>query len=313
MKLSREQKSALLDAAKQVYFAYLALDFFKSKECVFTNHSESKSDDHPATLFKIINNLVFPLSSTNVPVRIADRDWILEVCATADKGLFAVTLRQSLPDSLVVTKFPNDYSDAEVGDLLVNKKFVIEVISQEKIAVSLPLTAEHTIGGAKKFDLYRPHLVTLFNIIQKIEREDDLSCLLVALATGSGKTFVQALWLCILSLAGVNGVFAIPDKLISQFRKDLNRLLPDTLTAKIMILRDSDPSAKVVDALDKLHQPGVIMIASSKLILDKHYARLTVASPEYTHYIFDEQHLLMANERRRGRLLALAQQYLSVF
>ena len=313
MKLSREQKSALLDAAKQVYFAYLALDFFKSKECVFTNNSESKSDDHPATLFKIINNLVFPLSSTNVPVRIADRDWILEVCATADKGFFTVTLRHSLPDSSVVTKFPNDYSDAEVGDLLVNKTFVIEVISQEKLAVSLSLTAEHTIGGAKKFDLYRPHLMTLFNIIQKIEREDDLSCLLVALATGSGKTFVQALWLCILSLAGVNGVFAIPDKLISQFRKDLNRLLPDTLTANIMILRDSDPSAKVVDALDKLHQPGVIMIASSKLILDKHYARLMVASPEYTHYIFDEQHLLMANERRRGRLLALAQQYLSVF
>ena len=87
IKLSREQKSALLHAAKQVYFAYLALDFFKSKECVFTNHSESKSDDHPATLFKIINNLVFPLNSMNVSVRIADRDWILEVCATADKGM----------------------------------------------------------------------------------------------------------------------------------------------------------------------------------------------------------------------------------
>ncbi|NDH68338.1 MAG: hypothetical protein EBY22_10660 [Gammaproteobacteria bacterium] len=139
MKLSREQKSALLDAAKQVYFAYLALDFFKSKECVFTNHSESKSDDHPATLFKIINNLVFPLNSMNVSVRIADRDWILEVCAAADKGLFAVTLRQSLPDSLVVTKFPNDYSDAEVGDLLVNKKFVIndlEPLTKEQIAAS---------------------------------------------------------------------------------------------------------------------------------------------------------------------------------
>ena len=313
MKLSREQKSALLHVAKQVYFAYLALDFFKSKECVFTTHSEAISDGHPATLFKIINSLVSPLTSTNLSVRIADRDWILEICATADEGLFTVTLRQSLHDSSVVTKFPNDYSDAEVGDLLVNKKFVIEVISQDKLAVSLPLIAEHNIGGAKKFDLYRPHLVTLFNIIQKIEREEDLSCLLVALATGSGKTFVQALWLCILSLAGVNGVFAIPDKLISQFRKDLNRLLPDTLTANIMILRDGDPSAKVVDALDKLCRPGVIMIASSKLILDKHYARLMVASPDDTHFIFDEQHLLMANERRRGRLLALAEQYLSVF
>ena len=313
MKLSGEQKYVLLHVAKQVYFAYLALDFFKSKECIFTTHSESTSDGHPETLFQIINNLVFPLNSTNVPVRIADRNWILEVRATAAEGFFQVTLRQSLADSSVVTKFPNDYSDEEVGDLLVNKTFVIEVISQEKFAVSLPFTAEHTIGGAKKFDLYRPHLVTLFNIIQKIEREEDLSCLLVALATGSGKTFVQALWLCILSLAGLNGVFAIPDKLILQFRKDLNRLLPDTLTANIIILRDSDPATKIVEALNKLRRPGVIMIASSKLILDKHYARLMVASPDYTHFIFDEQHLLMANERRRGRLLALAQQYLSVF
>lgn len=314
MRLSSAQKTHLLHVAKEVYFSYLALDFFKNKACIVLDNSAYLPNS--ATLLnlarEVITYVYFPSQSVTIPLSIADKHWNLEVRASSESH-YSLTLLNNNSISSAIIQAPYAYSDEEVGYLFVNKTFEIEVLSPDNLAVSLNLTSEHTLGGANKLDLYRPHLVTLFNMIQKIESEDNLSSLLVALATGSGKTFVQALWLAILSLANLNGVFAIPDKLMQQFRKDLNRLLPDSLTDRILMIRDSDPAAKVINILEQLQHPGMILIASSKLLLDQYYNRLMMASLDHTHLIFDEQHLLMANERRRGRLLVLSQQCLSVF
>ena len=312
MRISSEQKTELLQVAKKVYLSYLALDYFKNIECVVipeTNRSLTLFDFIKITL----PNCVFSMSVQTIPVRIADTMYCLEIRKAPDSDDdYLVNLHSNEEISPLTIQAPSAYSEEEVGHLFANKTFIIEACP-DAMVVSLSLTPEHTIGGAKKLDLYRTHLVTLFNIIQKIENEEDLSSLLVALATGSGKTFVQALWLAILSLSDVNGVFAIPDKLIKQFHEDLSRLLPDSLINQILIIRDSDPEEKILSILEQLQAPGRIVIASSKLLLDHYYERLMMCSPDHTHFIFDEQHLLMAMERRRGRLLVLAQRYLSVF
>lgn len=317
MKLTPQQKLRLMQTAKHVYHSYLALDFFKNKALSITNRSASQAQDsgelYPTLLDIVKRGILFSDTSTQ-KFHVAGKDYMLQIKPVHNgANSFIVQLNCAHQPSLS-SRLPKDYTtDEQVCDLLANKLFTIELMAKDEIAVSLPLNEEHIIGGPKKYDLYRTHLVTLFNMINKIEHEDDISSLLIALATGSGKTYIQALWLGILALAQFNGIFAIPNNLISQFRKDLSRLLPESITNQIDILRDKDDPEQVSARLSRLNQPGNLLIASSKLILDNHYDQIMAASPDQTCLIFDEQHLLMANERRRMRLLTLSQHFLSVF
>ncbi|HCA90138.1 MAG TPA: hypothetical protein DEO98_07165 [Legionellales bacterium] len=153
-------------------------------------------------------------------------------------------------------------------------------------------------------------------MIDKITAEEDISSLLVALATGSGKTYVQALWMLVLSLAGHHGIFALPDKLVTQMHKDLRRVLPDTLVDNLLVLREREENADVQEALNTLSSPEnqpKIIIASSERLLDKHYQQLLETAPERVFLSFDEQHLLMKTERWRVRLIELSKKMLSMF
>lgn len=332
MKLSRRQKEKLLQSANQVYFSYLALDFFKSKALAIQHESHiartlssSSSYAHSAvfseeseTLLSFAARSIASMSSRQhemeETITVAGETYRLNIHrALGTNNRYVVTLRDQF-DVLDVNKVPNDYTDAESSHILTNKSFMLEVPRNGDIAVSLALDHAHVIGGAKKIDLYRTHLVTLSNIIHKITTEDDISSLLVALATGSGKTYVQALLFAMLSLAEFNAVFALPDKLISQLKKDWKRILPDAFIDRIVTMRDRDDPTQAVEAMQRLRTShGNMMIASSELLLDQHYDSLLAAAPNQTCLIFDEQHLLMANERRRLRLLTLAQRFLSVF
>lgn len=317
MNLSPQQKLRLMQTAKHVYQSYLALDFFKNKALSIANGAASQAQDSGetrSTLLDIAKRSIQNTHTSTQQFHVGGKDYTLQIKPERNQtNGFVVQLSCAHQPSSSV-KLPKDYTaDEQVCDLLANKPFTIELMSRGDMAVSLPLNEEHIIGGPKKYDLYRTHLVTLFNMINKIEHEDDISSLLIALATGSGKTYVQALWLGILSLAQFNGIFAIPNNLISQFRKDLSRLLPESITSQIDTLRDKDDPEQVSARLSHLNQPGNLLIASSKLILDNYYDQIMAASPDQTCLIFDEQHLLMANERRRMRLLTLAQQFLSVF
>jgi superfamily II DNA or RNA helicase len=173
-----------------------------------------------------------------------------------------------------------------------------------------------TLGGVGKMDLYRSHLVTLHNIIEKITSEKDISNLLVALATGSGKTFVQALWMLVLFMSQNNAIFAVPDKLVAQFCKDLKRVLPDNFVNKLLLLRENQSCPEAEAALNNLNteeSAAQIIISSSERLLDNHYQQLLNANAQQTFLSFDEQHLLMKTERRRVRLIELSKKMLSMF
>ena len=209
----------------------------------------------------------------------------------------------------------NDYSDSDALALLTNQNFYIDKVDSEFYVVNA-LNDQMEIGGAGKIDLYRSHLVTLHNIIKKIESEKDVSNLLVALATGSGKTYVQALWMLILSLSGNSGVFAVPDKLVSQLHKDLSRLLPDSFVNEMLILRNNQECPEAEAAIEKLSTETTapkIILSSSERLLDRHYQQLLAADSQHTFLSFDEQHLLMKSEARRVRLIELSKQKLTMY
>ena len=317
MRLSPAQKSQLLQNARHVYESYLAYDFFKSKALLLDGGQERPGEEASRTTLLDIVKDILRNSAWPIPERdffFAGKKYTLRIKTNnPQRNQFTAQLiaEHDLP---LQTKLPKDYRNNDhICDLLANKPFILARDAKGELVVSMPIKDGHRIGGPQKYDLYRTHLVTLFNIINKIENEEDISSLLIALATGSGKTYVQALWLEILFLAKFNGLFAIPDNLIPQFRKDLGRLLPDSILCRVQTLRDNDAREQITQTLDSMNQEGSITIASSKFILDNHYEHLRRASVEKTCLVFDEQHLLMANERRRMRLLTLSKQFLSVF
>lgn len=318
MKLSAQQKTTLLLAAKRVYSSYLALDFFKNTEFVIREpEGVASGKDLRFTILSYVKkyrNNLGDSAQNSVSVWVGNKEYSLCLqTISTNPHQFSAILQYPFSEAGYLSKVPMDYSEEEMADAIVNKPFILEVNSEGDVSASLAINEQYTIGGPEKRDLWRSHLVTLFNFIQKIEVEEDITSLLVALATGSGKTYVQGLWLCILSLAEFNGVFAMPDELIQQSVDAIKQILPDTLTQKIVVLRKQSSPDLIAEKIQSLQQKGVLLIAPSTIILDRHYEQLMGAAAELTCFNFDEQHLLMAQERSRKRLLRLSHQFLSVF
>ena len=308
MKLSAEGKKSLIDSANKVYLAYTALNFFKGKK--FPTPAGENSLYELCKKAVAENKLDQTLLINGVNYRL--------VLTPGANNTYKVQFARPVS---AITKPPvkkiGAYSESEALTLLASQEFSLEVPGPDaEPVVSNRINKDYVIGGKGKVDLYSTHLVTLHNIIEKITNEDDISNLLVALATGSGKTFVQALWMFILSLSNNNGVFAVPDKLANQFAKDLKRILPDSFVDTVNILREKEPNPQVeglVKALAKKETAGKIIVGSSERLLDQHYQELMDANSERTFLAFDEQHLIMKEERRRIRLIELSKQKLSMF
>lgn len=322
MRLSPEQKQHYIDNIKKVYFGYLALDFSQTKQIVQVNGM--KQPVSMTELFQIMKEE----SQTSMDVRIADKQYTVKMTKKEQQ----YTLQLSPPvqfqrqaDSIHALEA---YSADQIANLFVKTPLIMEEFKGETV-VSLPLQGQTSfaiggpgkIGSSETLNLYRTHLVTLTNIIRKLEREHDLTGFLVALATGTGKTFVQALMIQAQLLAGVTGIFGVPDELISQFMRDLKKLLPDNIVAKMFTLRQRNNDARqeqkselAKQVLNNLNShPASIVIADSRRLLDEFYIALLEAPKDTTFLSIDEVHLLTAHERRRKRVLELTEYLLSLF
>ncbi len=309
MKLNDPVRQKLIRISTQVYQGYLALDFFKHKSLTF-------NPDSPCSLFEFSRPDVAYLlqnrdKTIRYPIVLGDKTYDFCLHKIQAQG-YSTRIECILRRPLNVTnplQLPSDYDENDTAVLLSNRSFMIDVLHNGQWAVSLNLGADHQLGGIGKLDLYRTHLVTLFNIIKNLQSDVDNRHLLVALATGSGKTYVQALWMYILHLGGFTGIFAVPETLMAQFYKDLQRFLPDKLLQETVIF--GDQSTQDIRAV--LHHPGKTILTSNHFLLDEHYLDVVSASSQQTFLSFDEQHLVMLNERRRMRLLQLSNKYLSIF
>lgn len=318
MKFPESEKKNIIGSAKSVYNGYLAIDFFKSREFCKLTEKAPKA----VTLQQLCNDAI-NANELNKTFFCNGTAYTLELTKKED---FHYSMQISLTSPQIPTlafkKRIKDYSDDEAMALISKQRMEIqsEYLGRYDV-VSNTLTNDKrniTIGGKNCIDLYRTHLVTLHNIIVKISSGDDISSLLVALATGSGKTYVQGLWMLSLYLSGNSAFFGVPDKLVVQFKKDLARLLPEDFLDTMKVLRQNDSlsSPDIIQALDDLGKAdaeAAIIIGSSEELLDKHYQRLLKANTEKTFLSFDEQHLLMRREIRRVRLIELSKRFLSMY
>lgn len=318
MKLSSGQKRRLIANAKKVYLGNLALDFSKTKKII-----QLPTNGHAREPVSISELFTFMKSNQgSLNVSIAGKTYTATL-TQRNENQYSLNLSQPVKfgSPALSIQAVDTYSDQQIAALLSQTSWTIEELPNGDAAISLPLNdsgKELMIGGAGKLDLYRTHLVTLSNIIKKLESEDDLSALLVALATGTGKTFVQALWAEVLYLSDVTGIFGVPDELIPQFIRDLRRLLHDNFVDKILVLGKKDTkNTKFIQAKAALNElqskQGNIIVADSRRLLDEFYFVLLAAPSDNTFLSIDEQHILMANERRRRRLLKLTDHVLSLF
>src|SRR3990167_342014 len=306
MKLQPSQKINLLKTAKNVYQSYVALDVFKSYQLPLQENKKNTLFEECQALLEtterskdfLINNVYYKLS------------------IVGNGPEYKVNFKRIIGRAQSKVKQITEYSGEEFLDLLADQQFVVEK-QEEKFYLGNQIQDNVKIGGIGKIDLYRTHLSTLYNIIEKIESEEDVSNLLVALAAGSGKTFVQALWMLILNMSGNNAIFAVPDKLVHQFKQDLSRLLPDELVTNIAIIRQGEKKPQDEALIDDLSKedgkPPKIILTSSEQLLDENYQSLSTANPQKTFLSFDEQHLLMKDEKRRIRLLELSKHMLTMF
>lgn len=306
MRLSDDSKKRLLEKAQTVYLGYIGLDLFKTKPF--------KTDNTSATLHALVQDAI-KNNQFKQKLIINEQVYTLSI-KTEGANKYQVSLEKPLGSAKPSLKKINDYSDEEALAVFAAQHFSVQ-LNGDKCELSNALDEHFVIGGPGKIDIYRSHLLTLFSIIEKISTEDDLSNLLAALATGSGKTYVQALWMLVLAMAGMNGVFALPQKLIDQLKGDLALLLPDDFVQSLPVLKNGEDCAAAKAILESWAATGdkkpKIIIASSECLLDTEYQHLFDANPDETFLSFDEQHLLMNTERWRVRLMELSKKFLSLF
>ncbi len=311
--LGDTQKASLKEATNSVYNAYLAIDF-AGREKLFP----AMSGGELLSLEDYISEMIKHSLDLQRSITINGKTWniMLDGCSITIKADGEASTPQT-----PALKAINKYSNEEKLQFLSSQKLFIKIDQHNKYNIGVRVkkddTTTYELGGPGKLPLYRSHLITLHNIVKHLEKSEDIRPMLVALATGSGKTFVQALWFLILHKANINGVFALPDKLIPQFKGDFKRLLPDDMVEELSLLRlgGAETNAAAKAALEKMKTTGAnYVVASYEELLDSHYQKLLEdISGSNTALVFDEQHFPMEQEKRHGRLLELSKRFLMMF
>ncbi len=305
MKLTDSLRAKLLNSSKAIYQAYTALHF--SKEPLFKEGQSNKSLE--TIISEAINSGKF-----DDPLTIQDQNnsYQIQINQGPDNTYQIIFINQLLSDLKVEEH--TKYNQGQKIEIMAGQKFRAKKDKKGNFSLGLELSLENNqsfnLGGPNKYDLYPEHLSTLFNIQKHIQKEGDVPSMLIALATGAGKTFVQAVWIMVLKHAGLAGIFAVPNQLVEQFKQDLKNLLPDEMVEEIKTIEENKPNKEGVKALESLKTKPEIIVASYEELLDRHYD--TLNSFNEIALSFDEQHLVIEKEKREIQLTQLADKNLTM-
>ena len=263
LRLSEKAREDLIAQAKIVYFAYLKLNILREQTVKIDDKFTTTIHDYLQANKNIVQ-IDLQIGNDKRKLRLKIENNLLSFLEIPEK----IPDQNKMPIKALTAYQPHD-----IADLLLGSTFAIHGTDAElKFSTNV---ADYQIGGAGKIDLYKLHISNLGQIITHLtDKKNADSNMLVSLATGSGKTFTQALLILVLKLAGVNGVFAVPEKLLNQYKEDLKRLLPDKL-------------------IDEINQPDNSMIIDS---VNNILSRENLPNPENTLLSFDEAHLLAQQE-----------------
>lgn len=300
--ISNTDKNALIANAELIYTKYIVLDVIRSKAfCKITTENNK---------FYTLQDICLKLlSSENLKISITIAEKTFDLCK--DKSTNNIVLRRATLGKIITKQF-SDYTEDDFADLLPNQNLCFEHVENGKWVFGILLPDGSVLGGRDKLPLYRTHLVALYNIIERIRENKnvDKKALLAALPTGSGKTFLQALWLHILHISKLTAIFTMPPNLIAQFCKDMRRLLPDSVVDKIIVLENGSDKY-LTKAIGEGH---LSIVTSSDNFLDNCFHAEELHDGKRTIFLsFDEQHKTEEIERHKVRREMLAKQHVSLY
>lgn len=302
-RMSPHRLSNLISKAKEVFGAYIALTFFKQPLHVSGKHSLSDICQHMIEHDITAQAIDVLGPQCNITLN--------KLNDTEFQVSFTFAGNQSLAFPIKELEQYDDFQ--KLICLSLQQQLILQKTKHGDYALAVKLQNGDVIGGKDKYALYNSQLMTLHNIIKKLESEKEPTSLLVALATGSGKSIIQGVWLYVLYLAQFNGIFSVPDKLVAQFHSDLLHLLPDRVVTDILTLRQNQPNHQAVSAIANFSEASPkIILASFEELLDNHFHTLRTVDPNCLMLSFDEQHLIANQESRKVQLFEL-QRFISLY
>ncbi len=224
------ERSKIASAGKKVYLGYLLLDMVNDKKGDYFTLNGKKG----LSLNEYVAELV-KSGTLSQPIKIGKKD--CKICLTKNPdNTYEVKIINTASDLANESdlKPKDEYSDSDFLDLCNRHELAFSCNENGRYAFSTKV-GEHIIGGPNKIDLYPIHIANLYQMIKHIENGKDIN-MLVAMATGSGKSFTQALLALVLEMADYRGVFAVHrDSLVSQLKEDFDKLLPTSIAGKIKL------------------------------------------------------------------------------
>lgn len=312
--LNDSERKRLLVSATHTYVSYLALDTMRKK--VFCRRIDNSDETH----YTLQNLCIAMLDAgqEQAQVSIAGQIFVVNISLrdgstnTTNSSQHLITVaRHGSPKGTFFLKELDKYTERDFAILLCEKPFVIYKQDSKYSSGVIFNCGENfrelVLGGPGKIDLYRSHLVNLHRIIIRIF-QNKMEAMLVALATGSGKTFTQALWLQILHIANMNGIFTMPSNLVAQFRKDMDRLLPSQITGQITVFTGNGDNL-----IQLLQVENKSIVTSAENLLDNCYSSLMQTGGRRLFLTFDEQHAIARFESRYKKMSSLAEKYISLY
>lgn len=287
-RLSDENRNQLISKAKNVYFSYLRLEILNRFDIKDKNGNNT-------TVKKLLEQQLSQEELQPIEFSIGNRTLKLEIGEDKQISFSDVNAgKGAVPEPKFEVKDLAKYTSDDIADQLIASS--ITYYGKQEVKFSTPLIGEKfSIGGPDKIDLYKLHVSNLGKIIQHLESKHCDANMLVSLTTGSGKTFTQALFMMVLELAKLNGVFGVPEALVNQFKEDLKRLLPEQIIEKL----EGEDSHIIIDSVD-----NILLRPTPK---QKSFDSST------TIYSFDEAHLMAKLERLFLKAKEIASQFVCLY
>ena len=303
--ISAEKRQDILQAGEAVYTGYVLLDMCTNT--YYANHKRSFRINNGKDSFKDfvveqINNAGqqheirenFTLNGNEYALIVTKQagDWVVHV--DGDTGLDNVSI-----------KAVNEYSPEEFIELVQKNGLILSQDDQTddykfSTSIAIPNKTPVTIGGLGKIDLYQLHINNLYAMLKNLSTETPNQHMLIAMATGSGKSYTQALWFLIMHLADCSCAFAVSrEDLVRQLDSDFRKLLPNDITADL---------GQTV----RTNKPFYAITTHKKLLMD-FWKKLYTGDNDSSRPIFlsfDEEHEASKIELYKERIKLLTQQSL---
>lgn len=216
-------------AGKEIYLGFILLDMINDKGNSYFILNNKKGLSLNEYVTQMVKNGVF-----NKDIQVGKNTCKISLIK-ASHSTYHVEIDSGtlFTNSFNHFKAKNKYNDNDFLILCNTHELIFSCNNSGKYAFSTKI-GEHPIGGPDKIDLYSLHISNLYQMIHHITSNTENINMLVAMTTGSGKSFTQALWVFVLHCAGYRGVFAVhQETLVNQLAEDFDRLLPRTISKAI--------------------------------------------------------------------------------